>query len=108
MPHVHPTFRGLLVTSHIPVSSPITAEEAMQRVRRSYENEPLIDIQDDTPELRDGQGRNGVLIGGVEVSDDERSVVLVGVEDNLLKGAAVQAIQNLNLALGVPELTGLL
>ncbi len=107
MPHVHPTFRGLLVTSHIPVSSPITAEEAMHRVRRSYENEPLIDIQDDTPELRDGQGRTGVLIGGVEVSEDERSVVVVAVEDNLLKGAAVQAIQNLNLALGVPELTGL-
>ena len=107
MPHVHPTFRGLLVTSHIPVGPPITADEAMQRVRLSYENEPLVDIQDDIPELRDGQGRNGVLIGGVEVSADERNVVVVAVEDNLLKGAAVQAIQNLNLCLGIDEFTAL-
>ncbi len=59
------------------------------------------------PELRDGAGQNGVIIGGLNTSNDGRKIVLVGVEDNLLKGAAVQAIQNLNLALGLDEFTAL-
>ena len=46
-------------------------------------------------------------MGGVEVSADGHHVVVVGAEDNLLKGAAVQAVQNLNLALGLAELTGI-
>ena len=107
MPHVHPTFRGLLVTTHIPVKSPIAYGEAIARLREAYEDEPLVTVQEDVPELRDGAGQNGVIVGGLEVADDGNKIVLVGVEDNLLKGAAVQAIQNLNLALGLPEFTAL-
>lgn len=108
MPHVHQAFRGLLVTTHIPVRSPITSREAIGRLRDAYEGEPLIDVREEIPEMRDGAGRPGVIIGGVEVSEDGRSVVVVAAEDNLLKGAAVQAIQNLNLGLGLPELMAIL
>lgn len=108
MPHVHPAFRGLLVTSHIPLKRTMTRDDANQRLRDAYLHEPLIELQDETPELRDGANRAGVLIGGVQVSDDGRNAVVVAAEDNLLKGAAVQAVQNLNLALGFDELTGLL
>lgn len=107
MPHVHPAFRGLLVTSHIPVKRAMTREDAIRRLRDAYWHEPLIELQNEIPELRDGANRAGVLMGGVEVSEDGLNVVVVAAEDNLLKGAAVQAVQNLNLALGLEELTGI-
>ena len=108
MPHVHQAFRGLLVTSHIPVSLPTTPEEMTMRLRDVYSDEPLVEIQEEIPELRDGTGRLGVLLGGVDVSEDGRNIVVVGAEDNLLKGAAVQAVQNLNLAFGQPEFAAIL
>lgn len=107
MPHVHPTFRGLLVTTHIPTLGPISHGEAFQMLRNAYEGESLVTVQDDVPELRDGTGIDGVILGGLDVSDEGRRIVVVGVEDNLLKGAAVQAIQNLNLGLGLSEFTAL-
>ncbi|MEA1904100.1 MAG: N-acetyl-gamma-glutamyl-phosphate reductase [Actinomycetota bacterium] len=108
MPHVHPAFRGLLVTSHIPMAQPITADEAMKKLSDAFDDEQLIDLQTDIPELRDGANRPGVLIGGVTTSLDGRNLVVVAAEDNLLKGAAAQAVQNLNLALGLPEFTAIL
>jgi N-acetyl-gamma-glutamyl-phosphate reductase len=57
--------------------------------------------------LRDGSELTGVIIGGV-TSNRENALAVVAVEDNLLKGAAVQAVQNFNLALGLPELSGIL
>lgn len=109
MPHVHQAFRGLLVTTHIPLSSPMTREEALSLIATAYQGEPLVEVREDgIPELRDGTGRIGVLIGGVDVSGDGMNLVVVGVEDNLLKGAAVQAVQNLNLAFGLPEFSAII
>jgi len=107
MPHVHPAFRGLIVTAHIPLNRPLSAESAQQRFVERYAHEPLIEIVDDTPELRDGSGIPGVVIGGIETSADGRNLVVVAAEDNLLKGAAVQAVQNLNLSLGIDEFTAI-
>lgn len=67
----------------------------------------MIALRNAPPELKDGTGRNGVLIGGFAVSEDGKNAVIVAAEDNLLKGAAVQAIQNVNLALGLSELAGI-
>lgn len=106
-PHVHPAFRGLLVTAHIPLSSATTGDDLETLFRESYANEPLLEIQKPAPELRDGTGRDGVLIGGFEVSEDGHNAVVVAAEDNLLKGAAVQAVQNLNLAMGLAEMAGI-
>lgn len=108
MPHVHPTFRGLLVTVHMPLGSPTGVPEAFHVLQTAYAEEPLVDVQEEIPTLRDGDGLTGVLIGGATVSDDGLGLTIVAVEDNLLKGAAVQAVQNLNLALGVPEFSGIL
>jgi N-acetyl-gamma-glutamyl-phosphate reductase len=108
MPHVHPAFRGLLVTAHMPLEHPTTLEHAREGLVSAYEKEPLVDVQDEIPTLKDGTGRVGVLIGGTTVSEDGLGLTVVAVEDNLLKGAAVQAVQNLNLAVGLPETSGIL
>lgn len=106
-PHVHPAFRGLLVTVHIPLKSSMDKASFAARYKEAYANEPLIELRDSAPELKDGAGAKGVVIGGFDVSDDGMNGIAVAAEDNLLKGAAVQAIQNVNLSLGLSEMMGL-
>ena len=108
MPHVHQAFRGLLLTVHIPLARPSSTSQIRGLFEERYRDEPLVEVQEDIPELRDGAGMTGIVLGGIEVSDDGRNAVVVAAEDNLLKGAAVQALQNLNLALGLPETSGIL
>jgi len=108
MPHVHPAFRGLLVTAHMPLGEPTTLESAHERLVSAYDGEALVDVQEEIPTLKDGTELEGVLIGGTTLSEDGIGLTVVAVEDNLLKGAAVQAVQNLNLALGLPEISGIL
>ena len=106
-PHVHPALRGIITTVHVPLKEPMERAGIRALYDQAYGGEPLIKIQDDAPELKNGTGNNGVIIGGFGVSTDCRHVVVVAAEDNLLKGAGVQAMQNVNLALGLPELTGI-
>jgi N-acetyl-gamma-glutamyl-phosphate reductase len=106
-PHVHPAFRGLLVTAHAPLSATMTREDVAALFEQRYASEPFIKLRAEPPELKDGANRPGVVIGGFDVGVDGRSAVVVAAEDNLLKGAAVQAVQNLNIALGLDEFAGL-
>ncbi len=106
-PHVHPAFSGLIVTAHVPLKDALDAGALKNLFENAYGDEPLVTLQDEAPELKDGTGRKGVVIGGFAVSEDGRGAVVVAAEDNLLKGAAVQAIQNVNLALGLDEFSGL-
>lgn len=107
MPHVHPAFRGLIVTAHIPLKEAMDAGVVAALFEARYGPEALISLRNAPPELKHGTGRNGVLIGGINVSEDGRNAVVVAAEDNLLKGAAIQAVQNVNLALGLHEMTGI-
>ena len=107
MPHVHPAFRGLITTAHIPLSKSMDLDRVQTLFSNAYANEKMIALQEEAPELKQGSEYQGVIVGGIDVSDDGMNVVVVAAEDNLLKGAAVQAIQNLNLALGLEELSGL-
>ncbi|MEZ5893862.1 MAG: N-acetyl-gamma-glutamyl-phosphate reductase [Parvularculaceae bacterium] len=107
-PHVHPAFSGILVTAHIPLKEKMESAEIASAFEKKYAGEPLIKLRNEPPELKDGTGRKGVLIGGFTAGADGRSAVVVAAEDNLLKGAAVQAIQNVNLALGLSETMGIL
>jgi N-acetyl-gamma-glutamyl-phosphate reductase len=107
IPHVHPAFRGLLITAHVPMGRPRTIDEIRAQFEEQYDREPLIEIRDAIPELREGADQAGVILGGFDTSADGLNAVVVAAEDNLLKGAAVQAIQNVNLALGLGEFDGL-
>ena len=107
VPHVAPFFRGLTVTVSVALTRPSTKSDLAARYRDAYGKEPLVHFQDDIPLVRDIVGRHDVVIGGLTVSDDGRHAVVVATIDNLLGGAASQALRSLNLALGFPENQGL-
>lgn len=107
VPHVAPFFRGITATVSMALASPIAREDLEERYRAAYGGEPLVKISREIPLVRDVAGRHGAVIGGLEVDAHRPHAVVIATLDNLLKGAASQAVQNLNLALGFPELEGL-
>jgi N-acetyl-gamma-glutamyl-phosphate reductase len=107
MPHVAPHFRGITMTVNLWLQQPATVEEIRAVYRDRYAGEPLVRVIDDAPWVSRIAGRHGVEIGGFTVAPGCRRVVVVATLDNLLKGAATQAMQNLNLAFGFDELAGI-
>ncbi|QYR53680.1 N-acetyl-gamma-glutamyl-phosphate reductase [Lysobacter soyae] len=107
IPHVAPHFRGITMTCNLHLSRGFEASEVRERFESAYANEPLIHLQSDPPWVSDIAGKHGVRIGGFTLDASGRRLVVVSVLDNLLKGAATQAMQNINIALGIDEFTGL-
>lgn len=107
LPHVAPHFRGITMTVNAHLARPATRDEIAARYAARYAGEPLVDISNDTPWVSRIAHRHGVEIGGFDLSSGGRRLVVVATLDNLLKGAATQAMQNVNIALGLPELTGI-
>lgn len=107
MPHVAPHFRGIMLTTNLWLQAGMKATEVKARYRGFFAGEPLVHVIDDTPWVSRIAGRHHVEIGGFTLAADGRRLVVVATIDNLLKGAATQAMQNLNLALGFDELTGI-
>lgn len=107
MPHVAPHFRGITMTVNLWLQQPLKLEAVQQLYRARYADEPLIEVVDEAPWVSRIAGRHGVQLGGFTLAPGNKRLVLVATLDNLLKGAATQAMQNLNLALGVDELTSI-
>ncbi|WP_329740929.1 N-acetyl-gamma-glutamyl-phosphate reductase [Dyella sp. A6] len=107
MPHVAPHFRGLTVTTNLYLARQTQREDVLARFRQAYDAEPLVDVLDDAPWVSRIAGRHHAEVGGFVMSADRKRVVVVATLDNLLKGAATQAMQNINRAIGVDELTGI-
>jgi N-acetyl-gamma-glutamyl-phosphate reductase len=107
MPHVAPHFRGLTITANLHLAEPIARDAVLARYRHAYAGEPLVRVLDEAPWVSRIAGRHHVELGGFALSDDGRRLVVVATEDNLLKGAATQAVQNLNLAFGLDEMAGI-
>lgn len=107
MPHVAPHFRGITMTVNLHLREPADLDEVRALYRRRYADEPLVGVVDDAPWVSRIAGRHGVEIGGFTLAPDGRRLVVVATLDNLLKGAATQALQNLNLAFGFDELAAI-
>jgi N-acetyl-gamma-glutamyl-phosphate reductase len=108
-PHLLPVRRGILETMYVPVSQSVTAADVSAAWRSAYGAEPFIDVwEDGLPGLRATVHRNAVALGAAAVAGVDAPLVLVVASfDNLLKGAAGQAVQNANLMLGLCEHEGL-
>ncbi len=106
MPHVAAFFRGITVTVSVAFAAPRDKGELEARYRESYAREPLVRLTAEAPVVRDIAGRHDVCIGGLTVSDDGLHAVVLATIDNLLGGAATQALRNFNLAVGDDELAG--
>ncbi|MGH8049142.1 MAG: N-acetyl-gamma-glutamyl-phosphate reductase [Arenimonas sp.] len=107
MPHVAPHFRGLSVTTNMHLKNSMDIKDIIQGYRDFYVDDSLIEIDEMAPWVSHCAGKHGVKIGGFTLAADQQRLVVVSALDNLLKGAATQAIQNLNLAFGLDELAGI-
>jgi len=104
MPHVASHFRGITMTVNLWLQQAMTREDLLARYRHFYAGEPLVRIVDDAPWVSRIAGQHHCEIGGFAVAPGGKRVVIVATLDNLLKGAATQALQNLNDALGFEEM----
>ena len=107
MPHVAPHFRGITMTVNLWLDQPVKVEAIRELYRQRYAGEALMKVLDEAPWVSHIAGKHGVQIGGFTVAPGGKRVVLVATLDNLLKGAATQAMQNLNLAFGFNELASI-
>lgn len=105
-PHLLPIARGILATMTVPLASPLPDPLALWRER--FRGERFIEVIDELPELRHVQHRNVARITVRTVEGLRTPTLLVfSAIDNLMKGAAGQAMQNANLMLGLEESAGL-
>ncbi|MFO1052882.1 MAG: N-acetyl-gamma-glutamyl-phosphate reductase [Planctomycetota bacterium] len=112
VPHLLPTFRGILSTIWLRPHRGVHAAEIRACLHASYDKEPFVRIYDKGfPELMNVQLTNFCDIAVADVPASRETpgrVVIVSVIDNLVKGASGQALQNMNLMLGLDETAGLL
>jgi N-acetyl-gamma-glutamyl-phosphate reductase len=105
-PHLLPVARGILATITVPLTEPLA--DPLAFFRRAYQGEPFVEIIDEQPALRDVAHRNVVRISATMVVGTRQPTLLVtSAIDNLMKGAAGQAVQNANLMCGIDECAGL-
>ncbi|AMD19984.1 HCL167Cp [Eremothecium sinecaudum] len=108
-PHVGQWFQGITLTINIPIAPGSLSKDRIMKIYRNfYADEVLVKIIDEIPLVKDIAGKHYVSIGGFQVSQAQDRVVVVATIDNLLKGAATQCLQNINLALGYSEYEGIL
>ncbi len=106
VPHLMPMIRGIHATVYCEALEAI--DHIQQQVETFYSEEPFVDIMPagSLPETRSVKGANDCRIAIHRIPDSNRIVVL-SVIDNLVKGAAGQAVQNMNLMMSIPETEGL-
>ena len=106
-PHLLPVTRGILSTITVELREPLANPMAVWG--RRYAGEPFVELMDSAPRLRDVAYRNAVQIFVQPLAGTARPMLLVlSAIDNLVKGAAGQAVQNANVMLGLDETAGLL
>jgi N-acetyl-gamma-glutamyl-phosphate reductase len=106
LPHLIPMTRGILSACHVRPTRPVSQAELDGLYRASYEGERFVELAAEPPATKHVLGSN---LARIHVHADERTgrILVLSVIDNLVKGAAGQAIQAFNVVFGLPEASGL-
>ncbi|CEJ04231.1 Putative N-acetyl-gamma-glutamyl-phosphate reductase [Rhizopus microsporus] len=108
IPHVASWFQGIALTVNAPLQKEMTSQDIKSAFEEFYQGEKLVKVMESgEPLVRDNASKHFVRIGGFNVHPEGKRVVITTTIDNLLKGAATQALQNLNLALDFDEYAGI-
>ncbi|KAI0300574.1 bifunctional acetylglutamate kinase/N-acetyl-gamma-glutamyl-phosphate reductase [Multifurca ochricompacta] len=107
VPTVAPWFSGIISVLSMSLNEHLSARELKALYEKKYADEKLVSLQNDVVEVKDVRDQHGWVVGGFQVHSQGDRAVVVGGLDNLLKGAATQCLQNLNLALGYDEYAGI-
>lgn len=105
-PHLLPVDRGILTTTYAKPRTDLNDKELQEVYQRYYKDAPFVRVVEETPQLKDVTGSNYCNVFATYDSRTE-CIIAVAVIDNLVKGAAGQAVQNMNLIFGLDEKEGL-
>ena len=107
-PHLVPMQRGILVTAYASLKKDVTYEEVKAVYDKYYDKEYFVRVlnKDVCPQTRWVEGSNFVDVN-FKIDPRTKRIIMMGAMDNLVKGAAGQAVQNMNLLFGLDEKTGL-
>ena len=105
-PHLAPMSRGILATCYLRPVAPLTTAEAMATLTEAYADEPFVVVTDQPPSTKATMGTNCAHLTA-RVDPRTGYLMVLCALDNLVKGTSGQAIQCLNLVMGLPETTGL-
>jgi N-acetyl-gamma-glutamyl-phosphate reductase len=106
VPHLVPMTRGILSTCYAPLAKKIGEKELKKLYKDFYKDEPFVRVTDAPPHTKHTWGNNNCLAYPV-IDPRANRLIVVSCIDNLVKGAAGQAIQNMNIMLGLPETMGI-
>lgn len=108
-PHLVPMNRGILITAYASLKKEVTYEEVKAVYDKYYDNEKFVRVldKDVPPETRWVEGSNYVDVN-FKIDNRTNRIIMMGAMDNLIKGAAGQAVQNMNIMFGFEETEGLL
>ncbi len=106
-PHLLPIDRGILTTAYVTPTEKVSKKSLDQLYKNFYKDQPFIRLVDNPPQVKNVKGSNFADL--YPIYDEENNLIIVyAAIDNLVKGAAGQAIQNMNICMGLAETTGLL
>jgi N-acetyl-gamma-glutamyl-phosphate reductase len=106
VPHLMPLDQGLLASCYVDLAEPLDAEALAALYAERYDGEPFVELVDAAPGVREVRDTNLCRVHASLIG--ERKAAIFAVIDNLWKGASGQALQNLNLMLGLDETEGLM
>ena len=108
VPHLLPITRGIYTSIYATLAKSVTQYDVLEAFRKHYGKEPFVRFSDTSiPEIKNVNHTNFIDIG-FRIYTDNNQLIILSAIDNLVKGAAGQAVQNMNIMFGFNETEGLL
>lgn len=107
-PHLIPAERGIFSTIYATVKDGVTEADINESYQQAYQDEPFVQVlnEGELPQMKHVAGTNNCQIA-VQLDERTNRLIVLSIIDNLGKGAAGQAVQNMNIMFGLPEKSGL-